>query len=79
MEPMLSGSLVTTAGRILRLQMEETPSSFGALENLDTERDVSKAWGTIRENIKMSAKESLGYYEPKKNKTWFDEGCKRNY
>jgi hypothetical protein len=27
--PMLGGSLVTTAWRILRLQMEETPSSFG--------------------------------------------------
>jgi hypothetical protein len=26
------------------------------------------------ENIKISAKESLGYYEPKKNKPWFDEG-----
>jgi hypothetical protein len=33
--------------------------------------DVNKAWETIRENIKMSAKESLGYYEPKKRKPWF--------
>jgi hypothetical protein len=40
---------------------------FAALENLDTEGDVNKAWETIRENIKISAKESLGYYEPKKN------------
>jgi hypothetical protein len=30
---------------------------------------------TIRDSIKFSAKESLGYYEPKKNKSWFDEGC----
>jgi hypothetical protein len=30
---------------------------------------------TISENIKISAKESLGYYELKKNKPWFDEGC----
>jgi hypothetical protein len=36
--------------------------------------DDYKAWETIRENIKISAKESLGY-EPKKNKTWFSEGC----
>jgi hypothetical protein len=37
------------------------------LENLDTEVDVTsnKAWETIRENIKISAKESLGYYELK--------------
>jgi hypothetical protein len=33
---------------------------FAALENLDTEVDVNKAWGTLRENIKISAKESLG-------------------
>jgi hypothetical protein len=28
---------------------------------------------TIRENINNSAKESLGYYELKKHKPWFDE------
>jgi hypothetical protein len=50
---------------------------FAALENLDTERDVNKTWETIRENIKISAKESLGYYEPKKNKSWFNEGCSK--
>jgi hypothetical protein len=38
------------------------------LENLDTEVDVGKSWETIRENIKISAKESLGYYELKKHK-----------
>jgi hypothetical protein len=32
-------------------------------------------WRPIRENIKISAKESLGYYELKKHKPWFDEGC----
>jgi hypothetical protein len=37
--------------------------------------DVNKAWETITENIKISAKGSLGYYELKKNKPWFDEGC----
>jgi hypothetical protein len=37
--------------------------------------DVNKAWETIRENIKISAKESLGYYELKKHKPWFDKGC----
>jgi hypothetical protein len=50
---------------------------FAALENLDTEEDVNKSWETIRENIKTSAKESLGYSEPKKNKSWFDEGCSK--
>jgi hypothetical protein len=28
-EPMLGGSLVTTAWRVLRLRMEEAPSSYG--------------------------------------------------
>ncbi|PNF27158.1 hypothetical protein B7P43_G08536, partial [Cryptotermes secundus] len=46
-------------------------------ENLETEVDVNKAWETIRENIEMSAKESLGYYESKKHKPWFDEGCSK--
>jgi hypothetical protein len=36
--------------------------------------DVNKAWETIRENIKISVKKSLGYYELKKNKLLFDEG-----
>jgi hypothetical protein len=45
------------------------------LETLDAEVDIKRAWETIRENIKISAKESLGYYELKKYKPWFDEGC----
>jgi hypothetical protein len=45
------------------------------LENLDAEVDINRAWETIRENISMSAKESLGYNELKKHKPWLDEGC----
>jgi hypothetical protein len=55
----------------------EISNRFAALENMDTEVDVNKAWETIRENIKFSAKHSLGHYEPKKNKSWFDEGCSK--
>jgi hypothetical protein len=36
---------------------------------------VNKACETIRENIKIAAKESLGCYELKKHKPWLDEGC----
>jgi hypothetical protein len=43
----------------------EISNRFAALENLDTE---------VVANIKFSAKDSLCYYEPKKNKPWFD-GC----
>jgi hypothetical protein len=53
----------------------EISSRFLALENLDTEVDINRAWETIRENIRISAKESLGYCELKKHKTWFDERC----
>jgi hypothetical protein len=33
---------------------------------------INKAW--LRENIKNSAKESVGCYGLKKHKPWFDEG-----
>jgi hypothetical protein len=52
----------------------EISKRFAALENIDTEVDINRAWKTIRENIKISAKESVGYYEFKKHKPWFDEG-----
>jgi hypothetical protein len=38
---------------------------------------INSAWETIRENIKISAKDSLGYFELKKHKPWFDEGCSK--
>jgi hypothetical protein len=53
----------------------EISNRFAALENLDTEVDINKVWETIRENIKISAKDSLGYYVLKKHKSQFDEGC----
>jgi hypothetical protein len=39
----------------------EISNRFAALENVDSEVDVTKAWETIRENIKIPAKESLDY------------------
>jgi hypothetical protein len=48
-----------------------------ALEDLDIEVEINSAWETIRENIKISAKESLGYFEFKKHKPRFDEGCSK--
>jgi hypothetical protein len=38
---------------------------------------INTVWETNREHIHISAKESLGYYESKKHKPWFDEGCKQ--
>jgi hypothetical protein len=34
-----------------------------------------KPWKTIRGNIKISAKESLGYYELKWHKQWYGKVC----
>jgi hypothetical protein len=53
----------------------EVSYRFAALEDLDAEVKIISAWEMIRENIEISAKESLGYYELKKHKLWFSEGC----
>jgi hypothetical protein len=53
----------------------EISNRFAALEDLDEEVKINSAWEMIRENIKMSAKKSLGYFELKKHKPLFDEGC----
>jgi hypothetical protein len=45
------------------------------LEDLDAGVEINSACEMIRENIAISAKESLGYFEFKKHKPWFDEGC----
>jgi hypothetical protein len=42
----------------------EVSNRFAALEDLDAEVEINTIWETIRENIKISAKESLGYHEP---------------
>jgi len=41
------------------------------LENLSDGEDINLAWENIKENIKTSAKESLGIYELKQHKPWF--------
>jgi hypothetical protein len=48
---------------------------LAALEDLDGEVKINSTWEMIRENINISAKESLGYGELKKHKPWFDQAC----
>jgi hypothetical protein len=55
----------------------EVSNRFAALENLDTEVEINSAWEMIRENITFLAKGSLSYFELKKHKPWFDEGCSK--
>jgi hypothetical protein len=47
------------------------------LEDLNAEVEINNALETIGENVKISDKESLGCYELKKHKPWFDEGCSK--
>jgi hypothetical protein len=39
------------------------------------EVDISKAWESIRGNIKASATENVGYCELKQHNLWFDKEC----
>jgi hypothetical protein len=55
----------------------EVSNRFAALKDLDVELEINSAWETIRENITISAKESLGYCELKKHKAWFEEVCSK--
>jgi hypothetical protein len=48
--------------------------SYAALGNLWDE-NTNRVWEIIKENIKTSAKESLGLHELKQHKPWFDEEC----
>jgi hypothetical protein len=50
-------------------------NTYAALEDLNTEVEINSAWEMIGENIKISAKESLGYFELKKHKLWFEKEC----
>jgi hypothetical protein len=43
----------------------DVTNRFAALEDLDAEVEINTDWETIRENIKISATESLGFYELK--------------
>ena len=37
--------------------------------------DINRGWDSIKENIKISATESLGMHEMKQHIPWFDEEC----
>jgi uncharacterized FlaG/YvyC family protein len=52
-------------------------NTFAALENLEDSGDINRAWDNIRQNIKISAQENLGYCESKHRKPWFDEECSK--
>ncbi len=45
------------------------------MENLSDNKDINRDWQNIKENIKTSAKESLGMRELEQHKPWFGEEC----
>jgi predicted aldo/keto reductase-like oxidoreductase len=53
----------------------EITKKFAALENLNDNEDINRAWENIIENIKTSAKESLGLHQLKQHKLWFGKEC----
>jgi hypothetical protein len=52
-------------------------NKFAALENLEDNGGINRTWENITKNIKMFAQESLGFYELKHHKPWFDEECSK--
>jgi hypothetical protein len=45
------------------------------LEYLNAKVEINYLYETVVDNIKMSTRKVLGYYELKERKPWFDEGC----
>jgi hypothetical protein len=55
----------------------EISNRYAALESLDESFNINNAWESIRENIKTSAKDNLGYQKLKYNKPWSDDECSK--
>jgi hypothetical protein len=55
----------------------EFSNRFAALESLDESFNINNAWESIRENIKTSGKDNLGYQKLERNKSWFDDECSK--
>ena len=53
----------------------EITNRSATLESLRDGDEINWAWENIKENIKTSAKESLGLQDLKQRKPWFDEEC----
>jgi hypothetical protein len=53
----------------------EITNRFATLEYLSDDEDINRACEIIEENIKTSAKESLGLHEMMQHKPRFDEEC----
>ena len=63
----------------IKLQYQvQISSRFDALRTSNedaSEVDINDTWENIRDNIKVAAGKSIGYYQVKKKKPWFDDDC----
>jgi hypothetical protein len=55
----------------------EISNRFAATKNLDESLDINSAWESIRDSIRTSDKEDLGYHKLKHNKPQFDDECSK--
>jgi hypothetical protein len=61
------------------LDNSEIQNRFVALENVDDNMDIDRAWEIIRRNIKVLTRENLGYYELRLYRAQCDEQCSKYY
>jgi hypothetical protein len=45
------------------------------VEDLSNGEDINRAWENVKEDVKISAKQSLGLHKLKQRKSWFEEEC----
>jgi hypothetical protein len=64
-------------GKVKERYQVTIKNRFSALENLEDNGDINRAWDAIRENIKISAEECIGQCEAQRHKLWFDEECSK--
>jgi hypothetical protein len=62
-------------GKLKNSYQVTTTNKSAALEILEDNGGINKAWDTIAENIRISAEENVHYCESKHHKTWFHEEC----
>jgi hypothetical protein len=54
--------------------------NFVAIDGvIKNQLDINSAKETVLENINVSAKKNIGYYEMMKQKPFFDEGCSKSF
>jgi hypothetical protein len=63
--------------KVMEQYQVKITNRFAALENFDNDVVMNRAWENIKENIKISAKESLGHYKLQQHKPWFDDECSK--